>query len=174
MVYSALTPIFVNFRIFVTRGDLEALPPHWAANSLGKVSRYHCGQVDCCFVPQIVLCLLYCFVFVWCLFQLRLTCSFLPSFCPSISCWLLDVAFPPSVVATTFQLPFLNVGGAPIPRRRQYSHSSASAVLQFLGLGGAPIPSPPRCYGGRCAHFLLVVGCRFFGRARLHSNIVLA
>ena len=166
MVSSALTPIFVNYRIFVTMGDLEALPPHWAATLLGKVSRYHCGQVDCCFVLQIVLCLLYCFVFVFCLFQLRLTCSFLPSFCPSISCWLLDVAFP--------HLSWL---------LRFSSHSSTSAVLPFLDVGGAPIPRPWRCSNSSASAVLrkpmrpFLVGCWlsfFWSSKTFHSNIVLA
>ena len=56
-----ILPIFDDFHNFVTMGDLEAQPPHSAAVSLDKVSRYHCGQVGCCFGLWIVLCL-HCFV----------------------------------------------------------------------------------------------------------------
>jgi hypothetical protein len=36
--------------------DLEGPSPHSAAVLLANVSRYHCGQVGCCFGLRIVLC----------------------------------------------------------------------------------------------------------------------
>jgi hypothetical protein len=122
--------------------DLEGPPPHSAAVSSHQVSRHHCGQVDCRFLLQIVLCLLVCFIwFLHCCHCSRSSSfdqpvlSFLYSFYLSLHFLL--------VLGCRLVPPSLGFLGAVLLLR-------SSPFVLGVGLDGAPIPR--RCLGSAPIH----------------------